>query len=106
MEPTTAVLAPPYACPEHRAELELTESIAACRHGHDFAVEDGVPRFVQSGYAEAFGRQWRRFRLTQLDSYSGLPMSEERLRRCFDWSPDADGRHAEGKTILEAGCGA
>jgi SAM-dependent methyltransferase len=106
MSHAIAMAAPPYVCPEHGAELDLTETAAACPLGHDFPVEHGIPRFVQSGYAEAFGRQWRRFRLTQLDSHSGLRISEERLRRCAGWPEQDAGPHAEGKAILEAGCGA
>jgi SAM-dependent methyltransferase len=107
MSVVPALLAPPpFVCPDHGAELRLTDSEASCPHGHDFPVEDGVPRFVQSGYAEAFGRQWRRFRQTQLDSYTGVTLSTDRLRRCFGWSSAEDGSHADGAAILEAGCGA
>jgi SAM-dependent methyltransferase len=60
---------------------------------------------VRSGYAEPFGRQWQRFRLTQLDSHTGFPLFEDRLRRCLGWPRLAGERHAEGWTILEAGCG-
>jgi 2-polyprenyl-3-methyl-5-hydroxy-6-metoxy-1,4-benzoquinol methylase len=97
---------PALVCPDHGGELEMTEAAAVCRHGHAYPIEGGFPRFVQSGYAEAFGRQWQRFRRTQLDSHTGITLSTERLRRCFGWSEENDGNHAEGKTILEAGCGA
>lgn len=60
------------------------------------------------GYAAAFGRQWNRFRLTQLDSYTGLPLSEERALRCLglDHSPDVGGPLLHDQHVLEVGCGA
>ena len=36
-----------------------------------FPKRRGIPRFTESGYSEAFGAQWLRYRRTQLDSYSG-----------------------------------
>jgi SAM-dependent methyltransferase len=101
---TTA--APPYVCPQHELELEVHGSSADCPVGHGFPVVDEIPRFVESGYAEAFGRQWRRFRKTQLDSHTGLPLSEERLLRCIGWGHDPVKQETEGASILEAGCGA
>jgi 2-polyprenyl-3-methyl-5-hydroxy-6-metoxy-1,4-benzoquinol methylase len=99
------VAAPPFLCPEHAAELAVDSSWAECPQGHRYPVYDEVPRFVQSGYAEAFGRQWQRFRLTQLDSATGLSLSEERLRRCAGWTSGTP-PYADGSAILEAGCGA
>jgi SAM-dependent methyltransferase len=98
--------APAYTCPEHGAPLSLDDRRAACPSGHEFPLIRGIPRFVHSGYAEPFGRQWQRFRLTQLDSHTGLPLSEDRLRRCLGWPRTEGERHADGQTILEAGCGA
>jgi 2-polyprenyl-3-methyl-5-hydroxy-6-metoxy-1,4-benzoquinol methylase len=64
----------------------------------------GIPRFVGAGtYADHFGAQWQRFRLTQLDSYTGFNFSRERLRRCLGSAiPDA----VAGRRVLECGCGA
>jgi SAM-dependent methyltransferase len=64
----------------------------------------GIPRFVSSdNYSAAFGSQWKKYRLTQLDSYTGVPISETRLARCMG---DALWADLKGKHILEAGCGA
>ena len=97
-------VAPSYICPEHGTPLDQGPEQLVCSHNHGYPVLNGVPRFVTSGYAESFGRQWQRFRLTQLDSHTRLPLSEERLRRCLGWQalPVA----TKGKAILEAGCGA
>src|SRR4051794_6214440 len=106
METTVAAQPPPYVCRTHGRELNIGEHEATCPDGHAFPIDNGMPRFVESGYAEAFGRQWRRFGRTQLDSNTGITLSRGRLRRCFGWSREHDGSHAEGKAILEAGCGA
>ncbi len=53
-------------------------------------------------YADSFGLQWNAFRKTQLDSHTGLPISEKRLKRCLGpvWNS------LSGMTVLECGCGA
>jgi SAM-dependent methyltransferase len=54
-------------------------------------------------YSAAFGSQWKKYRLTQLDSHTGVPISRNRLARCMGdwlWSDLSD------KEVLEAGCGA
>jgi SAM-dependent methyltransferase len=53
-------------------------------------------------YADSFGLQWNAFRKTQLDSYTGLPISETRLKRCFGTAWDS----LPAMTVLECGCGA
>ena len=67
------------------------------------AIIGGIPRFVTQGsYALLFGDQWKQYKKTQLDSYSGSPISESRLNRCLGDLKDA----LIGKLVLEAGCGA
>lgn len=62
----------------------------------------GIPRFVQGdGYAESFGFQWNKFRRTQLDSFTGLPLSRERLFRVTHWPISM-----KDCLVLEAGSGA
>ena len=66
-------------------------------------VDDGVIAFGnQNDYAENFGLQWNEFQLTQFDSYSGLPLTEQRLKECSEWNLD----DMKGKIILEIGGGA
>jgi len=63
----------------------------------------GIPRFVNEGsYASLFGDQWKAYKKTQLDSYSGVPITETRLNRCLGDLKD----NLKGKLVLEAGCGA
>ena len=74
-----------------------------CPQGHSIPVVGGIPRFVgDDNYAAHFGEQWKRYRLTQLDSYIGKPISHDRVRRCFGklWPLVAN------SCVLECGCGA
>jgi SAM-dependent methyltransferase len=54
-----------------------------------------------SNYADSFGFQWILHGRTQLDSFTGLPISRDRVRRATGWPDDL-----RGETILEAGSGA
>ena len=74
-----------------------------CPRGCSFPRVGDIPRFVSSdNYASAFGRQWKAFRRTQLDSYTGTTITRDRLRRCLGGSLDV----VRGRLVLEAGCGA
>ncbi|HLM55411.1 MAG TPA: class I SAM-dependent methyltransferase [Pyrinomonadaceae bacterium] len=80
-------------------EAEALECPRGCR----FPVVARVPRFTPSDeYATAFGRQWKTFRQTQLDSHTGTTISRDRLARCLGGSLDV----LRGRTVLEVGCGA
>jgi SAM-dependent methyltransferase len=73
----------------------------SCRAG--YGIVDFIPRFVpRENYADNFTMQWRRFRRTQLDSHSGVPIS---ARRFFDQS-GWDRSDLEGALVLDVGCGA
>ena len=83
-------------------EVEHATALS-CPSGCSVPVVRGIPRFVPSeDYAAAFGWQWKRFRRSQLDSYSGTTISRDRLTRCLGGSLEV----VRGKTVLEAGCGA
>ncbi|HTT19198.1 MAG TPA: class I SAM-dependent methyltransferase [Candidatus Sulfotelmatobacter sp.] len=105
-----------YCCPVCRSPgLDVTgattegpdQSIWAgqliCRQcAASFVVAHGIPRFVgDEGYAGSFGFQWNRFRKTQLDSYTGLALSEDRLFLVTQWP-----RTMKNCVVLEAGSGA
>ncbi|HMJ45778.1 MAG TPA: class I SAM-dependent methyltransferase, partial [Ferruginibacter sp.] len=63
----------------------------------------GIPRFVTAGsYASLFGEQWKQYKKTQLDSYSGTDISASRINRCLGNLS----HNLAGKLVLEAGCGA
>jgi len=62
-----------------------------------------IPRFVpEENYADNFTIQWRRFRQTQLDSHSGVPISEQRFFAQTAWNPT----DLDGALVLDIGCGA
>ena len=101
-------LAPELRCPRH-AERPLAVETAvageglACPSGCRFPVVRGIARFSASdSYAEGFGLQWKAYRRTQLDSYTGTRISRDRLERCLGGSIDG----LRGRSVLEAGCGA
>ena len=99
---------PELVCPEDQQPLGAREEAFECANGHRFEVEADVPQVVLSraDYLDAFGVQWNRYRLTQLDSYTGTTITRDRLRRCLGetiWSMLSDGAP---KQVLEAGCGA
>jgi SAM-dependent methyltransferase len=101
-------------CPVTGERLELVEQqlshgevetgMLATHDGvHRYPIRNFIPRFVPAeNYAANFGLQWNRFRSTQLDSVSGIPISSDRFYRYSGWSPD----ELSGKLILDVGCGA
>lgn len=99
---------PQIVCPIDKLPVIDTKVSLVCSNEHKWEISGGIPRMVlqKSNYTEAFGLQWRTYRQTQLDSYTGTTISYDRLRRCL--GEDAWGRlHAsQGAAVLEAGCGA
>lgn len=103
-------LPPELRCHKHLRALipdnpETVEnsSVLDCSAGCRIPVVKGIPRFVDStNYASAFGLQWKAFQKTQLDSYTGLSISKDRLARCLGGSLDI----VRDKSVLEVGCGA
>jgi len=86
--------------------LPLTEkenTLISSNSDRTYPVVNSIARFVhENNYASSFGKQWIMFSKTQLDSHTGLKISEERLSRCFNGTLDS----LKGKTVLEAGSGA
>ena len=68
-----------------------------------FPIVRFIPRFVGSAnYAASFGLQWNRFQKTQLDSYTGAHISQDRFLRQTAWEPGL----LQGALVLDVGCGA
>lgn len=117
MSPTTTLadVVDKLVCPEHglplgvepdgglSAGVPAPDGALTCPRGCSFPVRGGIPRFTERGhYANAFGLQWQRYQRTQLDSYSGQPISRTRLERCLGMALEGLG----GLNVLECGSGA
>jgi len=101
-------------CPKSGQRLRLTDCVSkgsqiiagwlVSQDGlHRYPIRNCVPRFVpESNYADNFGMQWNKFSKTQLDSYSGHPISADRFWEATGWDP----RDLAGKRVLDVGCGA
>jgi 2-polyprenyl-3-methyl-5-hydroxy-6-metoxy-1,4-benzoquinol methylase len=89
--------------PQTRSDQEIIEGSLLCRRCRaSYPVTGGIPRFASSdNYSQSFGFQWNLHGKTQLDSYTGWPISEQRLFAVTGWPYDMS-----GQLILEAGCGA
>ena len=95
---------PVWFCRVHDRYLLEKDDALLCPGGEGYPIRNGIPRFVpDSKYAAAFGAQWKRYRVTQLDSYTGTTISQNRVQRCVG---DALWNELAGKHILECGCGA
>lgn len=67
-------------------------------------IKNNIPRFVENdNYASAFGEQWKKYKKTQLDSYTKVSITKDRIRGCFGDQLFDD---LKNKVVLEAGCGA
>lgn len=87
---------------EMQGEIE-TGVLTTTDGSREYPIRGFIPRFVPpQNYAANFGLQWIKFRRTQLDSVSGVPISRDRFYRYTGWSP----AELAGKRILDVGCGA
>lgn len=69
--------------PENGGALVLGSEVLTSGRG-SYPIINGIPRFVDAeNYSDDFGVQWNQFPNTQLDSYTGLNISETRLTRCL-----------------------
>lgn len=89
--------------PEYREEQIYSGWLVTADGAYRYPIREFIPRFVpESNYADNFGMQWNRFRQTQLDSYSGHPISAERFWKATGWKPE----ELAGQWVLDVGCGA
>ncbi len=84
-------------------EFHVEPNFARCLHcGNKYPIEAGVCRSIASdGYGQSFGYQWNIHGKTQLDSYTGLTLSRDRVVAAMN-SP----LELAGRAVLEAGSGA
>ena len=92
-------------CPQTGQPLNLQDGrwLVTQDGQHRYPIRDGIPRFApEFNYADNFGMQWNHFRQTQLDSYSGHPISANRFWKATAWKPE----ELKDKWVLDVGCGA
>jgi SAM-dependent methyltransferase len=95
---------PAWQCPSHRCPLQENSGGLVCPCGHRFPLINGFYGFVnENNYADAFGAQWNKYRVTQLDSHTHATHSRDRLARCIG---SALWKRLPGSQVLECGCGA
>lgn len=93
----------PLVCTIHKKDLINTGNELICIQGCHHEIIHSIPRFVQlRNYSASFGLQWNTFRITQLDSSTGLSISKDRLTRISGGNLNV----FKDKKVLEAGCGA
>ncbi len=73
---------PDWHCPNHTKRLKKEGKVLTCPGGDQFPIRNGVPRFVTTSYADAFGPEAKKYRTTQFDSYSGTTITRDRARQC------------------------
>lgn len=95
-------------CPVDHLPLETSNGELICPTGHRYQIRDDIPRLLasQNNYADAFGEQWKQYRMTQLDSLIHTTISKDRLKRCVGEGGWKRLEQNERLEILETGCGA
>ena len=87
---------------EEREGEVWSGSLATAGKARTYPIRMGIPRLVPlDNYADSFGFQWNVHAKTQLDSYTGLTVSRDRLFGVTGWPADLP-----GERVLEAGSGA
>ena len=79
---------------------DIVSGTLVSKNGEQFPIRDGIPRFVDSHYANNFSLEWHKHSRTQYDK-PGMDLSEEQFFRYTNWTPS----ELKGKLILDAGCG-
>ena len=99
---------PRLVCPKDGLFLSRLEEHLMCSQGHQWKIVRDIPRLVSeiNNYAESFGVQWRKYRRTQLDSYTKATISYDRARRCLGEECWKMLHRYERTDVLEVGCGA
>ena len=100
-------------CPNTMSRLFLTNAVTTddkVKFGtlssecgaYQYEIQNYIARFVNTdNYADSFGWQWNKFKNTQFDSNSRLPISYNRFWRATNW----ENKIQQGEWILDAGCG-
>ena len=94
------VLAPGFW--EAKGQIQKGELICSL-DGRRVPIRGCIPRFHEGGeYVASFGKQWNRFRRTQIDKFNGTSLSRDRFYAGTRWRAE----EIQGTRVLEVGCGA
>ena len=101
-------LFPPLVDPVTLQPLLTNEGGLQARDGDKFEIANNIPKIVSNhtNYADAFGEQWKRWRLTQLDSQTNTTITADRMNRCLGQELIKVMSEKSALQVLEAGCGA
>lgn len=81
---------------------EVLSGFLKCSCGKQHPITNGIPRFVKNdSYLDSFSLEWNIHQKTQLDSYSGMPVSEGQMQNRLSNGIN----NLRGKLVLDAGCG-
>lgn len=98
----------PLICPVDYSPLRIEDNLLKCGDSHTYSLKNEIPRVLVSKtqYADAFGDQWNKYRVTQLDSYTKTTITKDRIVRCLGDELCLKLSENEPVQILETGCGA
>lgn len=89
--------------PDNTLHLNQNEDGLKDEESNFFPLQNGIYKFVNiANYSGSFGFQWKKYRKTQLDKFSGSTQSKDRFFAVTGW----DRTDLTGENILEVGCGA
>ena len=99
---------PPLVDPQNLQPLLPCDAGLRSKSGASYQVLSGIPRVVPNltNYADAFGQQWKRWRLTQLDSQTNTTITADRMNRCLGQELMKVLSEKSALQVLESGCGA
>ena len=93
-----------YVNPHNQLPLEQASGVLRDSSGASFSIVRGIPRFCEAdNYTTSFGRQWNKFRMTQIDPLGAIDApSSKRLFAETNWTKE----ELAGADVLEVGSGA
>ena len=99
---------PPLVDPQNFMLLLPCDAGLCSKSGASYQVISGIPRVVPNltNYVDAFGEQWKRWRLTQLDSQTNTTITADRMNRCLGQELMKVLSEKSALQVLESGCGA
>jgi 2-polyprenyl-3-methyl-5-hydroxy-6-metoxy-1,4-benzoquinol methylase len=95
------------SCPKSASPIKIKKkkngkSFLISKLGNKFKIKNKIIRFENNkNYSKNFGHQWQKFSKTQLDSFNGTKISEDRFFLATGWNKN----EIKNKLVLDVGCG-